>query len=77
MSKDDGFFLHKLSVESLLHFRIMTDGHNKLTHGFIVINAIDHAASAERQTDSCVILKAARHRVTELEEVILIEYQAV
>jgi len=55
----------------------MTDGHDELAGGFVVVNAIDHAASAEGQTHTAVVPGAAGYRIAEVEETVLLEYQTV
>jgi hypothetical protein len=62
---------------NLFNFRIMTDRHDELAGDFVVINAVDHAASAKRQAHARVILGAAGHRIAQVEIPILREYQTV
>lgn len=62
---------------STLHFGIMADGDDELAGGFVVIDAVDHAASAERQTLARVVFGAAGHRIAQVKEPVLGEYQTV
>ncbi len=53
----------------------MTDGDDEVAGGFVVINAVDHAASAEGKALAGVVLRAAGHSITEFEQTIPIEDQ--
>ena len=55
----------------------MTDGHDELADGFVVIYAVDHAAPAERQTHARVVPGAAGYRISQIQKPILSEYQTV
>ncbi len=55
----------------------MTDGNDKLPGDFVVVNAVDHATTAEGETHAGIILGAARQRIAELQITILVEDQTV
>jgi len=55
----------------------MTDRHDELAGGFVVINTVDHAASAEGQAYARVIPRATGHRIAQVQKPILFEYQTV
>jgi hypothetical protein len=55
----------------------MTDRHDELAGGLVVVNAVDHAASAERKAHACVVPRAARHRISQIQKPILFEYQTM
>jgi len=48
---------------SNLHFRVMADGDDELAGGFVVVDAVDHAATAEGEALASVVLGAAGNRV--------------
>ena len=55
----------------------MADGHDELAGGLVVINAVDHAAAAKRQTLARVVPGAAGHRIAQMEKPVFREYQTV
>ena len=62
---------------SNLHFRVMADGDDELPGGDVVVDAVDHAPAAKRQTHALVIASATCNRVAEFEEPISREYQTM
>jgi len=58
-------------------FGIMADGHDELTGGDVMVNAVDHAATAEGQSDAGVIASAAGHSVSQVQTAIFREYQTM
>jgi len=55
----------------------MTDGHDELAGGFVVVNAIDHAATAEGQAHAGIVPGAAGHGISQIETTVFLEYQTV
>jgi hypothetical protein len=55
----------------------MTNRYHKVTGGFVVVNAIDHASSAEGKALACVVFGSAGHGITEFEKTIPIKDQSM
>jgi hypothetical protein len=55
----------------------MTDGHYEITGRFVMINAVDHAASAEREALARIILSTTGDGVAEFKKTITIEDQTM